>query len=112
MIPLAIQARTQTNQVIEPIKTRTKYMKPTQREKVIGLGFISGLFLIGWELKWHQIFKPIRNGSNAKPKEMQIVVFTSLSYFRSLKTFILSVKLENIRTGTSLNIVVTQNSKT
>ena len=28
------------------------------------------------------------------------------------KTFILSVKLENIRIGTSLNILVTQNSKT
>ena len=33
-------------------------------------------------------------------------------YFGSLKTFILSVKLENIRIGTSLNILVTQNSKT
>ena len=33
-------------------------------------------------------------------------------YFGSLKTFILSVTLENIRIGTSLNILVTQNSKT
>ena len=29
-------------------------------------------------------------------------------YFGSLKTFIASVKLENIRIGTSLNILVTQ----
>ena len=34
---------------------------------------------------------------------------TSGAYFGSLKTFILSVKLENIRIGTSLNILVTQN---
>ena len=33
-------------------------------------------------------------------------------YFGSLNTFLLSVKLENIRIGTSLNILVTQNSKT
>ena len=33
-------------------------------------------------------------------------------YFGSLKTFILSAKLENIRIGTSLSILVTQNSKT
>ena len=39
-------------------------------------------------------------------------VETSGVYFGSLKTFILSVKLENIRIGTSLNILVTQNSKT
>ena len=37
---------------------------------------------------------------------------TSGVYFGSLKTFILSVTLENIRIGTSLNILVTQNSKT
>ena len=29
-----------------------------------------------------------------------------------VKTFVPSVKLENIRVGTSLNILVTQNSKT
>ena len=39
-------------------------------------------------------------------------VETSGVYFGSLKTFILSVKLENIRIGTSLNILVTQNLKT
>ena len=39
-------------------------------------------------------------------------VETSGVYFGSLKTFILSVKLENIRIGTSLDILVTQNSKT
>ena len=39
-------------------------------------------------------------------------VETSGVYFGSLKAFILSVKLENIRIGTSLNILVTQNSKT
>ena len=40
-------------------------------------------------------------------------VETSGVYFGSLKTFILSViKLENIRIGTSLSILVTQNSKT
>ena len=39
-------------------------------------------------------------------------VETSEVYFGSLKTFILSVKLENIRIGISLNILVTQNSKT
>ena len=39
-------------------------------------------------------------------------VETSGVYFGSLKTFILSVKLENIRIDTSLNISVTQNSKT
>ena len=33
-------------------------------------------------------------------------------YFGSLTTFILSVNLENIRIGNSLNILVTQNSKT
>ena len=33
-------------------------------------------------------------------------------YFGSLKSFLLSVRLENIRIGTSLNILVTQNSKT
>ena len=44
--------------------------------------------------------------SDWKPAE------TSGVYFGSLKTFILSVKLENIRLGTSLNILVTQNSKT
>ena len=38
-------------------------------------------------------------------------VETSGVYFGSLKTFILSVKLENIRIATSLNILVTQNSK-
>ena len=37
-------------------------------------------------------------------------VETSGVYFGSLKTFILSVKLENIRIGTSLNVLVTQNS--
>ena len=39
-------------------------------------------------------------------------VETSGVTFGSLKTFILSAKLENIRIGTSLNILVTQNSKT
>ena len=39
-------------------------------------------------------------------------VETSTVYFGSLKTFILSVKLENICIGTSLNILATQNSKT
>ena len=39
-------------------------------------------------------------------------VETSGLYFGSLKTFILSVKLENIRIGNSLNILVTQNLKT
>ena len=39
-------------------------------------------------------------------------VETSGVYIGSLTTFILSVKLENIRIGTSLNILVTQNSKT
>ena len=39
-------------------------------------------------------------------------VETSGVYFGSLKTFIMSVKLENIRIGTSLNILVTQNFKT
>ena len=39
-------------------------------------------------------------------------VETSGVYFGSLKTFILSVKLENVRMGTSLNILVTQDSKT
>ena len=37
---------------------------------------------------------------------------TSGVYFGSLKTSILYVELENIRIGTSLNILVTQNSKT
>ena len=32
-------------------------------------------------------------------------------YFGSLKTFLLSVKLENIRIGAHLNILVTHNSK-
>ena len=36
---------------------------------------------------------------------------TSGVYFDSLNTFILSVKLENIRLGTSLNILATQNLK-
>ena len=36
-------------------------------------------------------------------------VDTSAVYFGSQKTFILSVKLENIRIGTSLNILVIQN---
>ena len=39
-------------------------------------------------------------------------VETSGVYFGSLKTVILSVKLENIHIDTSLNILVTQNSKT
>ena len=39
-------------------------------------------------------------------------VETSGVYFGSLKMFILSIKLENIRIGTSLDILVTQNSKT
>ena len=39
-------------------------------------------------------------------------VETSGVYFGSLKTFILSAKFENIRIGTSLNILVTKNSKT
>ena len=37
---------------------------------------------------------------------------TSGVYFGSLKMFLLSVKLENIRIGTFLKIKVTQNSKT
>ena len=37
-------------------------------------------------------------------------VETSGVYFGSLKTFILSVKLENIRVGTSLITLATQNS--
>ena len=37
---------------------------------------------------------------------------TSGVYFGSLKTFVLSAQLENSRIGTSLNILVTQNSKT
>ena len=36
---------------------------------------------------------------------------TSGVYYDSLETFFLSVKLENIRIGTSLNILVTQSSK-
>ena len=40
-----------------------------------------------------------------KPKE------TSGVYFGFLKTFLLFVKLENIRIGSSVNISVTQNSK-
>ena len=39
-------------------------------------------------------------------------VETSGVYFGSLKAFIVSVTLENSRIGTSLNILVTQNSKT
>ena len=39
-------------------------------------------------------------------------VKTSGVYFGSLKTFIHSVKLVNIRRGNSLNILATQNSKT
>ena len=40
-------------------------------------------------------------------------VETSGVYFGSLETFnLFSVKLENIRLGTSLNILVTHNSKT
>ena len=39
-------------------------------------------------------------------------VETSGVYFGSLKTFIPSVIFENIRIGTSLDILVTQNSKT
>ena len=40
-------------------------------------------------------------------------VETSGVYFGSLKKrVLLSVKLENIRIGTSLNVLVTQNSKT
>ena len=39
-------------------------------------------------------------------------VETSGVYFGSLKTFLLPVKLEDVRIGTSLNILVTQNSKT
>ena len=42
----------------------------------------------------------------------RIPVETSGVNFGSLKAFILSVKLENICIGTSLNILVTQNSKT
>ena len=38
-------------------------------------------------------------------------VETAGVYFGSLKTFLSSVKLENICIGTSLNILVTQNSK-
>ena len=40
------------------------------------------------------------------------LVETSGVYFGPLKTFILSVKLENIPLGTSLNILLTQSSKT
>ena len=47
----------------------------------------------------------LQNGDR-KPAESSGV------YSGSLKTFILSVTLENIRIGTSLNILVTQNSKT
>ena len=36
---------------------------------------------------------------------------TSGDYFGSIKTFILSVKLENVRIGTSLDILVSQNWK-
>ena len=39
-------------------------------------------------------------------------VETSGVYFGSLKTFILSVKLENIRIGTSINMLIAKNSKT
>ena len=39
-------------------------------------------------------------------------VETSEVYFGSLKTLILYAKLENIRIGTSINILTTQNSKT
>ena len=39
-------------------------------------------------------------------------VETSGVYFGSLITFILSVKPENIRIDTSINMLVTQNSKT
>ena len=42
-----------------------------------------------------------------KPAETSGVYFGFL-----LKTFLLSVKLKNIRIGTSLNILVTQNSNT
>ncbi len=38
------------------------------------------------------------------------LIETSGVYFGSLKTFILSVKLENIHIGTSLNMLVTQDS--
>ena len=51
------------------------------------------------------MLEPLQHGGR-KPVE------TSGVYFGSLKTFLLSVKLENIRVGTSLSIFVTQNSKT
>ena len=57
------------------------------------------------ETPYMSLFEGLQLGGQ-KPVE------TSGVYFGSLKTFILSVKLENIRLGTSLNILVTQNSKT
>ena len=39
------------------------------------------------------------------------LVETSGVYFGPLKTFLLSVKLEKVRIGTPLNMLVTQNSK-
>ena len=39
-------------------------------------------------------------------------VVTSGVYFGSPKTFLLSVKLKNIRIGTSINLLVTHSSKT
>ena len=53
----------------------------------------------------------LHNDMLTVPRERKPVE-TSGVYFGSLKTFLLSIKLENIRIGTSLNILVTQNSKT
>ena len=58
----------------------------------------------------------LRNVMLTVPRELgqpvRKPVETSAVYFGNLKTFILSVKLENIRIGTSLNILVTQDPKT
>ena len=54
------------------------------------------------------MLEPVWGNPTWRPKPAE----TSGVYFGSLKTFILSVTLENIRIGTSLNILVSQNSKT
>ena len=52
----------------------------------------------------------LESGTSTWRPETSGNIWSLLSWLS--ETFILSVKIENIRIGTSLNILVTQNSKT
>ena len=82
---------------------------PSQRNYSLSSGFsverLRQVLLFSMETPYWSASEGLQHGDR-KPVE------TSGVYYGTFRTFILPVKLENIRIGTSLNILVTRNPKT